>query len=394
MKQSVRKFFILAGLFSVAAHAEQLGRNFEVSNRFRVEYDDNIYDSDNDAKEESLKIMDEIEFIANLNFEKSYVGFRYRPSFVWWENREPDDTDLHHDLELQVNHSFTPRLALGLKETYRLGEQPELIDRGTTVRRNQDFVYNVADGSLSYVVRPDTRLEFVARNTILRYEDDDVAKTEDYDINAGGLSLRHEFNPRLSLAADARVETTDYDNEARGAESEYLGLGLDRTFSPNLLGGFRAGVQLKQFDDSMIDDETAPYFDANVTVLPSPRTRVTLGLGHSMFESDYYPYANQYRTVLYANMAHDLTARIALYASASYQMGEYEADQTIESTVGGEAVKDAEEGVTQLSVRGSYKINRNNSVDASLNHVSVDGELPGRDDFDRNRVSVGWRTQI
>lgn len=384
----------VAAVWALPASAGDAGRNFQVKNRIRAEYDDNIYETSS-GEQESMKIVEELEFLVNLNLEQSFIGLRYRPTFVWWDKREPDDTDLHHDLDLILTHNFSPRVAISLKDTMRFAEQPQQIDRGTAIRERDDYKYNVADGLVTIALRPVTHLEVGARHTMLRYDRDEVAQVEDYDIYAGGATLRHELSPSLTLAGEARYETTDYDGPDRGADSEFIGVGVERIFSPNLLGSLRGGIQLKQFGDSAIDDESAPYVDGSLTFLPTPQTRLTAGLGYSMFESDVFPYANQDRTLVYVSAAHDLTARISLFAAASYQLGDYSADQSIDPTFSdGTTVEDGQEEVLQFSARGSYKINRNNSVELGWQHLTVNSDLATRDDYDRNRVEVGWRTQI
>ena len=43
---------------------------FQLKNRLRVEYDDNIYETKDD-KTESWKIIEELELLLNLNFEQT-----------------------------------------------------------------------------------------------------------------------------------------------------------------------------------------------------------------------------------------------------------------------------------------------------------------------------------
>lgn len=391
---------LVSGMLAAAAQAADETQTFQLKNRLRVEYDDNVYERNTDT-DASYKIIEEIEFLANLNFEQSFVGLRYRPTFVWWENRNPDDTDLHHDFDLILQHKFSTRMVLNLKDTFRLAEEPREIDRGSTIRERDDFVYNVADGSLDYYVAPKTRLDLGGRYTLLRYDRNEVADVEDYDIYASGLTLRQELSTQTTVLGEYRYENISYEGPDRGSDSQYIGAGVEEIFSPNLLANVRAGAQFKQYSDDAIDDDTSPYVDGSVTYLPSPRTRLTAGLGYSLFEADVSTYANQERLIGYLSMAYDLTARISLYAAASIQRGDYNEDQSIAEpgTVidAGEngkksVVADGTEEATQFSARASYKVNRSNWVDAGWEYFTLNSDL--REDFDRNRVSLGWRTQL
>lgn len=381
------------GVLASEALAAGDGRSFQVKNRLRVEYDDNIYESGTD-EQDSIKIIEEIEFLVNLALDQTFIGLRYRPAFVWWGDREPDDTDVHHDLDLIFTHNFSSRLSLSLKNTLRIAEQPEQIDRGTAVREQDDYVYNVVDGQLSGLLAPGTRLEAGGRYTTLRYDRSDAeAERENYDIAAGGVNLRRELSQSSTIAGELRYEETAYDGPDRGSVSEYAGALLEHVFSPSLLGSARGGAQLKEFNDDAIDSETSPYLDGSLTFLPSPATRLTAGAGYSMYESAVFPYASQDRTLLYVSLAHDVTARLSLYVAGSYQMGDYQADQSIDAAnADGTPVEDGEEVVTQFSARASWKVNRSNWLEVGWQHLNLESDL--RDEYDRNRAQIGWRTQI
>ena len=379
-------FFLTLSMLASMSWAADETRSFQVKNRLRAEYDDNVYERATDTQD-SFKLIEEIEFLVNLNLPQSFVGVRYRPTFVYWTDRDPDDTDFHHDLDLILSHNFTERLSISLKETLRLAEQSEAIDRGAVVRENNDFLYNVADGKLAYQIAPKTRAEAGYRNTLLRYDEDAVAETEDYDINAGGLTLRQQIFKKTVFAVELRYEEIEYDGPDRGSQNQYMGGAIEQIFSPGLVGSVRAGYQEKQFNDSSIDDAEEPYLDATFSFLPSPRTRLTAGVGYSLFESDVFPFASQDRTVTFLSLAHDLTAKISLYASGSYQLSEYSGDQAID-----DVAADGEEDIYQFSARTSYKLNRNNWVELGWQYVDLQSDI--REEFDRNRIEIGWRTQI
>lgn len=381
--------FVLAGsiLAGVSFAAEESSQSFQVKNRFRVGWDSNVYETEKDETD-SFKIIEELEFVINLDLEQTFLGARYRPTFVWWDNRNPDDTDFHHEADLIFAHNFTPRLSLSVKETLRIAELPELIDRGTVAREKDDYIYNLLDGVLGYKLSDPTRIEFGGRYTVLRYDDKDVAETDDYDIYAAGVTLRQQLQRETAINGEVRVEQTEYDGPDRGSDTIYAGLGLEEIFSPNLVGSVRGGWQQKDFNDSAVGTEDSPYADLSLTYLPSPKTRLSGGLGYSMFESDIYPYASQDRTLAFLTLAHDFTARIQFFLAGSIQHSEYTAEEAIEDPLG----QDGSEDVWQVSGRTSYMVNRNNYLEAQLSYLNFESDL--RNNFDRTRVELGWRTQL
>jgi len=375
----------------MAAEAGSGGNWLTVGNRLRLEYDDNVYEDQTD-KQDSFKVIEEVELGATFNFEPTFITLRYRPSFTYWADREPDDTDLHHDFDLVINHTVSPRLSMGLKNMFRDAEVSEEISRGTTIREEGDYIYNVTDANVDYRLLPRTYVLIGGRYTTLQYDDDAVAATEDYDIWSAGVTLRQNVTELTRLMADYRFESTDYlDGDDRGAESDYVGLGIESMLGSSFVGVLRGGMQNKDFNSESIEDADEPYFDATLTYILSPRTRFSAGGGFSMFEADVYPYASQDRTVFFASVAHDLTAKISAYLSASYQLSEYDPEQKIEDIEVPDAFSGDEE-ILQGSARVAYQLNARNSIELNYQYVDLTSDL--REDYDRNRVSIGWRLDI
>lgn len=397
MKWTKRLFvcLLILGVMQGVAVAREGSKPYQVINRLRVEYDDNIYQEEKDQNS-SFKIIEEVELRLSANLDNTFLGLRYRPSFVYWENRDPDKTDFNHDVDLVINQRFTPRLSLSLLDTLRRGELPELIDGNIVVREKDDFWYNTANATLGYQIRPQTKLEAAGRYIFLRYDDETVSDTEDFDLFVGGLTLRQMIIPETTVLGELRAEQIEYEGPDRGSRSLFAGLGLEQTFSPSLLGSVRGGYQSKEFDKSDLGSQSVPYGDVALTFLPSPATRVTAGAGYSMFETDLYPFASQDRTQIFGSLAYDITARVAFYLSAAYTMSEYDASQAVEEGL----VKSGDDNYLQLSTRVTFKVNRSNWIEAGWQYVDFESGVKTvagdeyRESFERNRLDLGWKTQF
>lgn len=379
-----------AGIAVAAETGETDARNrdFQFKLRLRAEYDDNIYERNKDQTD-SFKFIVDPEATFNAHFTRSTLALRYRPSYTYWTDREGNDSDLHHEIALDAGLEATPRLSLGLKESFIYAEQPELMERGVVITEQDSYMYNRLNGDATYRLSASSRVDLGARHTLLRYEQNDVANLEDYDIFALGATYRRNAGADTTWLGEARYETISYDGPDRGSDSFYAGPGVEHAFSKDLLTTVRGGVQGKTFNSDGIDDQVSPYVDGSFTYLPSPKTRLTAGGGYSMFEADVYPYANQERLLAYISASHDLTARISLFLSGSYQMSDYSGDQSVDTTA---QSGDGTENVVQIAARASYKLNRSNWLEANYQYMNLDSDL--REDFDRNRVSVGWRTTL
>ena len=396
------RLFIVAGLLlALAAPAMAASANspFHMNNRLRLGYDDNIYQVDDPSstaleKKDSLRVIEELEMLVNLNLERTYLGLRYRPSLIWYEDRNDNDTEYLNDLDLNFTHNFSPSLSLSLSDMLRASQLPELQDENYIVREKDDNYYNSALATLSYNLRPETRIDMSGRYITLIYNSDSPAKdNNDYYSIVGGLTLRQQLASLTTVMVDGRYQTLTY-NEAsadnnRDATSLFGGLGLEQTFSPQMLGTLRAGVENRMYDDNAYDDNTQPYGELAMTFLPTPATRITGAASYSIYESDVERYLSQNRTYLSLSVAHDFTAKLNFYISGAYTLNAYEKDYALDSTL-----SDANENAYLVSMRLAYRVNRINWIEAGWQFVQLDSEVQNRESYTRNRIDIGWKIQL
>jgi len=361
----------------------------DVVNRLSLEYDDNVNETSTD-KSDSFKIVDEVDLGVTVDLEPTFLTLRYRPSFIWWEEREPDDTDFNHAIDAVLNHRFSPRLSAGIKNVYRMTEQPKEIAGGFVVRENDDYEYNVTDANVDYEIFKRTHVVVAGRYTILDYDNEVTSQSSDFDSTTFGATIRHQLTELSGVLADYRREDIEYDYTDRGAVTDFIGLGYEQTVGPSFVGVVRGGYQERDFVAASLENEDQPYADATITYLHSPRTRISLGGGFALIEADVYPFAAQDRTTLFTTIAHDLTARVTLYAAASYQLSDYDPDTRIEDIAS--VPEDGDETVLNGSLSAAYRVNARNAIEASWQYLDLSSDL--RDDFDRNRLSLGWRLDI
>ena len=400
MKQ-IRLFIVAASLLALAspAFAES---PIHLNNRLRLGYDDNVYQAGEATaadgstvthdETDSFRIIEELEMLVNLNLQRTYLGLRYRPSFIWYSDRDDDDSDFLHDVDLNFVQKITPALVLSISDTLRASQLPELQDENYVVRAKDDNYYNSALATLSYNVRPETRLDLSGRYILLRYTEDEN-ENDNYYSAVGGLTLRQQLASRTTLMGDLRYQTVVYDEaeEAynRDANSVFGGLGVEQTFNPKLLGSLRAGVEQRMYDNDAADDNTQPYGELSMTFLPTPATRITTAASYSIYESDVAAYLSQNRTYLSLSFAHDFTTKLNFYLSGAYSLNQYEADYALET-----GAVDADENSFLLSARLAYRINRINWLEVGYQFIKLDSDLVNRESYDRNRFDIGWKIQL
>ena len=388
----------LLAAFAVTGFAQS--QPLHLFNRLRVGYDDNIYNSESDEKG-SLRLVEEIEIKLNLALERLYVGIDYRPSLLWIPERDSDETDFLHDLTASMSYSITPQLVLSFKDTLRASQLPELENDGYRVRADDDNFSNTALATLAYNILPQTRIDLSGRYSILQY-DEDAHDADNYRMVVGGLSLRQQLASHTTVFGDFRYMNLEYPDAekeySRDSDAFYGGLGLEQTFSQQLIGNLRGGVQARRYDnDDKFDNNTKPYVDASVTFMPAPSTRFTLSGGYSVSESDIGAYVSEDRYTVALNLAHDFTDNVTLYANGSMALAKYKADYAYEDA--DNHYGDDDERSYTAGARLSYRIFRtsglgNNWLELGYTFTKLDSDVYGQSDYDRNRVDLGWKIQL
>ena len=396
--KSPRLFIVVALLLALVAPAVWAAAAespIHLNNRLRLGFDDNIYQEDDDRDpNSSFRIVEELELLVNLNMERTYLGLRYRPTVIWYQDREPGSTDFLHDLDLNFSHNFSPNLVLSLADTLQAGQLPELQDENYIVREEDDHYHNSAIATLSYNLRPETRIDVSGRHILFIYDNDSPAKeNNDYTSVIGGLTLRQQLASRSTVMGDLRYQTLSY-NEAgaeynRDADTVYAGLGVEQNFSPAVIGTLRGGLESRMYDNEAYDDNNQPYGEISMTFLPTPATRITGAASYSIYESDVDAYLSQNRSYLSLSVAHDFTAKLSFYVSGAYSLSAYEADYSLDSAMG-----DADENAYMVSARLAYRINRINWLEAGWQYVQLDSDVLNRESYVRNRFDVGWKIQL
>lgn len=379
--------FVVAAMLPWQAISEGVD-NLDISNRLRVEYDDNIR-STTDNKQDSLKVIERLNLDWGVRSEQTVLNLAYRPTFLYWADRDDDETDLHHSFDGSIRHTVSSRLSVNIDDTLRLTERPELIDRGSVIRQENDFSYNSLRGSLNYSLREATQAQLVGRHNRLAYEDDDVAARKDYEITVGGVTLRHVYNPSTTVSANLRTEALGYSNSSRDSDTVYLGAGASHRLSDILSSSVNAGYQSRDFDNAYRDSNDAPYGEASLTFSPTPQTQVSTGVSHSQYEADVFPYASRERTRVHASLAHAFTGRITGFLTLAHSENIYNG---MEVPAGFPPIPDGEEETKQVSARVTYNLNQTNRLDAGWQFTDLSSDL--RQEFERNRLHVGWVIQL
>ncbi len=404
---------VLVLLATVWTASAEKPRNLTVENSLRLGFDDNVYLSSSN-EEDSFRITDELALTGDLRLENTYLSLRYRAGLTWYDNRPDNDTEWSHQVNFLWNQTLSRRFSLGVLDAFSYQDRPELINEDGTIRRSDSsYAYNSLNATLATILSAKTRLDLSGRSQMLRYDEERLAEVEDYDIYGAGATLRSQVAKETAAFMDLRYESLEYTDSAslalspvllpgsaevsqvtvpdRGADTTSAGAGVEHTFNPNLIGMARAGLTYKEYDAANSDNDSAPYGELSLTMLPSPATRVTLGAAYSLFQSSVSTYANQERTALTLKVGHDLAAKVQVSVAASFVNSDYEAADTVD-TVAEDTATDGNEEALTLATRLTYRVNRTNWLEAGWSLSDLSSDV--RSDYQRNIYDIAWRVRL
>lgn len=387
---------IVSALLS-GAHAADGRPPIDIMNFLRIEQDDNVFTTGKDSavgKQESFKIIEQIDLLLDTEQGASYFGIRYSPSFTWFDNRPDDSTDLAHQLDFSLRQKLTPRSNLYVKDTLRMAEEPELVQNDVVVRNNNDFLFNSLNVSYDNQVVPDkTTLRLDGRYAIMRYDDSAVADDNDYDQLTFGTDVVQRLAPNADGGLQVRYTDLSYDDSIRDTESIQAGGIYTRILNPRLQTDVRLGWENRSSDYAVEEKANSPYADLNLVYVPVRDTTATLGVGYAYDKSPVSTFAQQTRSSIRGDLAQKLSPAVTVNLSGAYFVGNFDLDDAT-SRFDPAIHTDGDETTFQFGLRLSYQINIRNWVEASYQYTELDSDVRPGDDFDRNRISLGWKYSL
>ena len=334
--RTIRTLMVGVGIsvaFQASLHAQESGKagdlvRFSVSTLARAtDNRDAVAEDETDNVDYYLRPKLELVYETEL----SSLDVHYIPAFRF--RTEPgdnqDETTWEHDFGLAASRAVSSRLRLRLDGVVAVQDDPEIEEGGITLRGDQSYVRSVVKVGLNLDVLKYSNLDIFVDNRIKSYDDDLVARVSDEESTKFGVAHRHQMTTTLRSLLTGSYSLYSYNSDAaleRDFTSGMAAIGLENSFTPNLLGAISVGAQTRQYDDDGLDNDTSPYLNASLEGLLGEDTRVGGSLGTGVRDSDSYPFSSQEYGEIRAFMDTSLSAKLKLRVSGTYRVSTYDAD--------------------------------------------------------------------
>ncbi|HEY5653948.1 MAG TPA: outer membrane beta-barrel protein, partial [Pontiella sp.] len=244
---------------------------------------------------------------------------------------------------------------------------------------------------VTYTLDALTYLTLGAGHDLRVWDDEDYGKGllnnnfNRYSVNG---TLSRELRPYTTEASIVLDYTEhEYEGDRGGYETITARGTVDHNFNPDLSGSVSLGYSFSEYDSASNEDAVTPYAQCGLIFSPGARTTLTADALYSLRHSDNSVYNAQNTLALSFGAKRELTAKISLSSSLSYELSDLDADSAVSAVV-----PDDQLDVIRASARCSYQINRNNFVD--LNYSIENRSADTLEDMTRNRVDFGWRLRL
>ncbi len=404
------------------------GRFWSVSATLRGFYDDNINTYPNSTplppgySRGSAGYEISPALFLSFPMEQTSIGLSYIYSFKYYENKPVNNSeyyDMTHVLNAALNHAFSERYQISVKDSFVIGQEPDILRAGNTYNTFQRISgdNNRNYGVINLEAQLTTRfgIELGYANTLYNYSD------QSYTIGPAGfvtgsnagllnemdqvvhLDGRFQIQPQTIGVLGYQFRAVDYTgdqpiggsvlipgslvmSDSRNFYGHYIYLGADHNFRPDLTGSFRAGGNYNDFYNSGGQNNLAPYALVSLRYTYLPESYLEVGYTYDFNSSANFSSINQpgnltlgsYASSLYATLHHRITPKLHGSLFGQFQNNEYY----------GGAYNNMTQQYWVLGLQLEYQFNRYFSAQVGYDYDNVGGDISYQN-YDRNRVYIG-----
>jgi len=225
-------------------------------------YDDNVAAGSSTDSDASMAVMPNLGVsFTSTTPQTTWDVFGKLGLIYYFDAPESlsDDTYSQSRLNASFSHNFTERLKI-ISRNYVANELEPDYSYGSASARtgNENFTW-MTDNSVGFRWTERIGTYTGLRFSGLRVDTDQENNNNDRTTIEAYEQFRYQLSPQSVLTSEYRYAQTDGSDLASDSTDQYFLVGVDHRFSPNTIGIFKTGAQLRDVDKG--DGGLGPYLE-------------------------------------------------------------------------------------------------------------------------------------
>jgi hypothetical protein len=361
---------------------------FTLSAAVREEYDSNIFTSSTNEIASWKTIltpsvlftypMDNTTFSARAEFDGTY-----------YSNRSPD-WDTGASLLARINHNFTDRFSIDIRDFIRYAQEPEIFSGGSPIALQREGSYLANTASLQFNAEWTPIFSTVTGwvNEVYDYQDDIIAITENQMTNTISQDFRWLISPTVTFVFGGSYTDVSYDSAPRNYQTLAIYAGADWLMSPTMILGGRVGGQFVELEDG--NSDPAPFGEVFYDWQIGAKSSLDARFEYSFQNTDIVTSYGQEAATFTLGFDYQWTPLISSRLEGIVQVGSYNQNAFLPGTP---VTQSFDENLYGVNISGIYNVNNWLDLEVGYSYVQVtnDNAAFSLRSYDRNRIWFGVR---
>jgi len=294
-----------------------------------------------------------------------------------------NEIDVTHEFVAQYAHTFSDRFSINLAEDFRYFIEPS-IDQSTGSNYQQGaYVANVLNGTLTAQWTPLIGTTTSYSNTIVRYDEADVADFQDNIENTGTQSVSYAVLPKISASLGGTVDNITYKTSLRGYTTYTGFVGGSWQVLPSLsVTGQGGATYIVPVSGS---DSTAPYAALTLNWNLGARSSLSFNYAHEITPSDQVGANGQTSDRFSSNFRYDINTRLSSHLQGTFTYATVSQDLLV-----AQGSSSYQEDQYYLDTGLTYHYNSYLDLDSGVTISGVASDI-SNNSYSRDEVYLGVR---
>jgi hypothetical protein len=291
-----------------------------------MSYSDNFFAAQTN-RQAGVRLNSDVNFHATVPAGRLFLAGQYDYAINYPQDLHRGGVEQTHNLSASANYTVTPRLGLGLTETYISSLQPGLVTGPggvpISISNFGSYIYEAVGGSANYALSARWIVAVNGSWDIWRYSSAASLTNGDHEDLSAQLSLLYALDSRTQVGLNYQYSQDVYvfpgTNNALNGYMDTVYLSLTRRFNPRLSLTLNGGYSIRESQDGT--QSSSPSALGSIVYNYGPSSAITLTMAESLSEANIgvtRSFSAQQNTSLSLQANHRLTARLSALADFTY----------------------------------------------------------------------------